>query len=162
MKERPLKIYFAAPLFTQAERIWNRMLKKEIENIASARGLKIKILFPQDIVSTILNNECHSDKLGEVYQQLNADLFKADILIAILDGPDSDSGTSAEAYGAKIANKKIIGVRTDFRNSGEEKGLNIMLARACDKFITFPSFNEDYTQLAEEIIRAIQELKYNK
>lgn len=157
MKE--LKIYFAAPVFTQAERIWNRMLKREIERKARARGLKIEILFPQDIAERILKNDRYSEeeKMTLLNKALSDAVYDTDIMISILDGADSDGGTSYETGGAKFIDKKVIGVRTDFRGSGEERGLNLVLSRAPDKFIYFPSFNEDYKELAEEIVKAIEE-----
>ncbi len=160
---KEIKIYFAASLFTQAERIWNRMLKKALEKEAKTKGLKIKILFPQDVAEEIMGNEklSHNEKMDAIYEALHNNLVKTNIVLAILDGPDSDSGTSAEAYAGKIMSKKVIGVRTDFREAGEENGLNLMLAKACDKIITFPAFNESVEKLAKEIFNKIIELCIN-
>jgi len=159
MKE--IKIYFAAPLFTQAERIWNRMLKKAIEKIAKAQELEIRILFPQDIAEKILSNDRYSEKHKK--DLLHDDLLftkvgNADIIMAILDGADSDSGTSGELCAAKVLNKRIIGIRTDFRGSGEDKGLNLMLSRGLDALIHFPSFNENIDELAGKIVGAIKKI----
>jgi len=158
---KKLKIYFAAPLFKQSERIWNRILKKEIEKRAKIYNLKIEILFPQDIAEKILSNKTYSEeqKLMCLYKALRDYLVISDIVISILDGADVESGTSAETFGGRIMNKKIIGVRTDFRNSGEEKGLNLMLSKALDKFIYFPAFNENYKELAEKIVKAIKDFQ---
>ncbi len=162
MKE--IKIYFAAPLFTQAERIWNRMLKKAIEKIAKAQGLKIRILFPQDIAEKILSDNRYSEEHKK--DLLHDDLLfvkvgNADIVMAILDGADSDSGTSGEFIAAKILQKKTIGIRTDFRGSGEDKGLNLMLSRRLNEFIYFPSFNENVEELAGKIVGAIKKIYKN-
>jgi nucleoside 2-deoxyribosyltransferase len=72
---------------------------------------------------------------------------RCDVMVVVLDGADSDSGTSLEA-GIKIGHHRalngagtIIGVRTDFRAS-EDGQLNAMF-RLLDKVVYFPSFNED-------------------
>ena len=161
MKE--LKIYFAAPLFTQAQRIWNRILKQKLEKTAKIQGLKIKILFPQDIADKILKNDKYSEKekMTLLNNMLSNTIYDVDIMISILDGADSESGTSFETGGAKFLKKKIIGVRTDFRRSGEERGLNLVLSRALDKFVYFPSFNENVDELAEKIVEKIKKLYIN-
>lgn len=159
MKE--IKIYFAASLFTQAERIWNRMLKEAIEKIAKAQGLKIRILFPQDIAEKIFSDNRHSEehKKDLLHDTLLYNgISNSDIVMAILDGADSDSGVSVEVGITKILSKKIIGVRTDFRGSGEDKGLNLMLSRRLDEFIYFPSFNENHEELAGKIVGAIKKI----
>jgi hypothetical protein len=44
---------------------------------------------------------------------------KADIIVAILDGSDIDSGVAAEIGYAFALNKKILGYRSDFRLTGD-------------------------------------------
>jgi nucleoside 2-deoxyribosyltransferase len=81
--------------------------------------------------------------------------MECDVMIVVLDGADSDSGTSLEA-GLKIGHRraartggKIIGVRTDFRAS-EDGELNAMF-RLLDDVVHFPPFNEDLEELCEAI-----------
>lgn len=52
---------------------------------------------------------------------------KCDIVLAILDGIDVDSGVAAEIGYAFGNNKKIIGYRSDFRQSGDNEGSVINL-----------------------------------
>ena len=54
-------------------------------------------------------------------------LKNSDILIAIIDGADADSGTSWEMGYASALGKKIIALRTDFRRSGSHEKVNLML-----------------------------------
>ena len=65
-------------------------------------------------------------------------LDRCDAVVAILDGPDSDSGTCIEIGYARAKGKPVIGVRTDFRD-GEVHGLNIMTAGICTSLIKLPS-----------------------
>ena len=46
----------------------------------------------------------------------------ADIVVAVLDGSDVDSGTSAEIGFACAKGKRVIGYRSDFRSSGDNEG----------------------------------------
>ncbi|WP_371802267.1 nucleoside 2-deoxyribosyltransferase [Candidatus Lokiarchaeum ossiferum] len=68
-------------------------------------------------------------------QQINQDLGKnnagyiqdSDLIIAVLDGSDVDSGTAAEIGYAYGIGKKIYGYRGDFRNCGDNLGSVINL-----------------------------------
>ena len=51
-----------------------------------------------------------------LYRLLIEAIDRCDAVVAILDGPDSDSGTCVEIGYAAGESKPIIGVRTDFRD----------------------------------------------
>ena len=59
---------------------------------------------------------------------VNADGLRAsDLVLAVLDGTEPDSGTVSElGFGAGIG-KKCFGLRTDFRDSGDLPGLALNL-----------------------------------
>ena len=78
-------------------------------------------------------------------------LDNCDVVVAILDGPDADSGTSFEMGYARARGKRVIGVRTDFRGS-EDHGLNLMLSNACSDLVTEPSTTGTVERLAERIV----------
>ncbi|MGA3118906.1 MAG: nucleoside 2-deoxyribosyltransferase [Syntrophobacteraceae bacterium] len=66
----------------------------------------------------------HQAKL-EIFSRCKSHLDHADILIALLDGSQVDDGTAWEIgyfYAKKSPEQKIIGIRTDFRRSGESQG----------------------------------------
>lgn len=54
---------------------------------------------------------------------------KSDIIIALLDfsGADIDSGVAAEIGYANAIDKRIYGLRSDFRQGGENLGVDINL-----------------------------------
>lgn len=55
------------------------------------------------------------------------DIRKSDIVFAVVDGTEPDSGTISEiGYGAGLG-KKIYGLRTDLRNAGEFTGIPLNL-----------------------------------
>ena len=55
---------------------------------------------------------------------------RCDAVLAVLDGPDVDSGTAAEIGYATALGKPVVGLRTDFRLSGENHAavVNLQLA----------------------------------
>lgn len=58
----------------------------------------------------------------------NTELIEeSDALLAILDGPDVDSGTAAEVGYAAARGKPIVGVRDDLRLAGDNAGVSVNL-----------------------------------
>ena len=47
---------------------------------------------------------------------------RSDVVIAVLDGVDVDSGTAAEVGYAFASSKRVYGIRTDFRLAGDNLG----------------------------------------
>lgn len=125
-------IYFAGPLFTQAERMWNLRLAE----IIKTKRKDLKIFLPQEkereaIVDGILD-------FGKIFRICIDGIDSSDIVVAILDGSDSDSGTCFECGYAFSKGKPVIGVRTDIRG-GEDNGLNAMLNQSCNSIIHYKS-----------------------
>ena len=81
-------------------------------------------------------------------------LDSCQVVVAILDGPDADSGTSFEMGYARGRGKRVIGVRTDFRG-GEDHGVNLMLSNACSDLVTEPSTTATPGRLAERIVSVL-------
>ena len=132
-----MKIYFAGPLFSEAERDWIRSTIKEIESLAAQRGTKTKIIFPYDLIT-----QSEIDLLGpkaklEIFSRCKSHLDDANLVIALLDGSQVDDGTAWEIgyfFARKSSEQKIIGIRTDFRRAGESEGavVNAMIECSCD------------------------------
>nr|WP_320194111.1 nucleoside 2-deoxyribosyltransferase [uncultured Desulfobacter sp.] len=121
------KIYLAGPLFSLAEREFNIRFAQMIES-----GMKdVEVILPQKRASKFLSLE---NGMQLIFEDCLKMVEKADIVLAILDGPDADSGTSVELGYAYAIKTPIIGVRTDFRIS-EDKGLNLMLSNICSTLI---------------------------
>ena len=54
-----MKIYFAGPLFSEAERDWIRATINKIESLAAQRGMKTEIIFPYELIT-----QSEIDQLG--------------------------------------------------------------------------------------------------
>lgn len=146
-----MRIYFAASLFTQFERRWNRLLAESL--VKQFPGLDI--VMPQDFKTGNKYND--AKQYGALFRQCVAGVDSADALLAILDGAEVDSGVGWEMGYAYARGIPIIGLRTDFR-PGAEYGVNIMLSRSCRFFIREYSFQEDVALLAKDIVRRLKKL----
>lgn len=109
-------IYFAAPLFTRGERDFNSSLA------ASLRQGGFKVFLPQE--------ECQGTH-AEMFATCRRGVGEASIVVAILDGADADSGTCWEVGYAYAKGIPVLGVRTDFRGTGDTEGFNLMLKFSC-------------------------------
>ena len=154
-----MRIYLSAPLFTQVERRWNRMLAAELE----ARIAGAEIILPQDLKFGDAYNR--SSDFSKLFRGCVDLLEQADLVVAVLDGPDVDSGTAFEVGYAHARGVPIIGIRTDFRKS-QDRGLNLMLAQGCTELLRAMSFNEDLGQLVKDlagkIVAALRKIEKGK
>ncbi len=138
-------IYLAGPVFTLAEREFNRRLADELIE----HRKDVEVILPQERAKKLLAEE---NGLELIFRDCLEIIERCDVVISILDGPDADSGTCIElgyAYARKIP---IIGVRTDFRLS-EDRGLNLMVSHVCQHLIRS---NPDTTaDLAHSILESM-------
>lgn len=142
-----MNIYFAGPLFTLAERRFNEELAAEVRRLMPA----VEIFFPQDCDHQLKGQPDFAQRL---YCLLIEAIDRCDAVVAILDGPDSDSGTCVEIGYARAKGKPVIGVRTDFRD-GDMQGLNIMTVGLCSAIIKLPSTSHTICEVAEKVVEAL-------
>ena len=113
-----MRIYFAGPLFTTSEREWN----SKLASILTTKGLNIYL--PQDHEPKVLTP-------SNMFNICTQAIDESDVVIAIMDGPDPDSGTCFECGYAFAKNKKIFTIRTDFRKAGDlGTDFNLMLTES--------------------------------
>lgn len=147
-----MRIYFAASLFTQAERKGNRDLSEAL--VKAMPGLEV--ILPQDFKPS---RKYDDDKqYGALFRMCVEGIDSADAVLAIIDGVEVDSGTAWEMGYAYAKGKPVVGVRTDFR-PGAEHGVNIMLSRSCRFYVRDFSFQDDVDLLAKDIVRRLKKLK---
>jgi len=116
------RVYLAAPLFSEAERVFN----------ASAARLLSTHLFdvhlPQDA-----GDDSDMRDIREQERLFNFNktaLEDSDFVVAIIDGADADSGTAWEMGYAFARGKPVIALRTDFRRVGHHEQVNLMLEQS--------------------------------
>ena len=138
-----MKLYFAGPLFSTAERAWNA------EVTAALRAAGHEVFLPQD-------QEPGKDGPG-IFATDVGGIDWADGLVAIMDGPDPDSGTSWEV-GYAFGKKPIVLVRTDIRAMAGSSGeYNPMLTEAATIRLDLPAAST--AAVADAIIDALARLE---
>jgi nucleoside 2-deoxyribosyltransferase len=132
-------IYLAGPLFSDAERQWNVKLRDYLE-----RNTAYKVYLPQDKCEELdpKNKEGDRKKLFRICEK---GVKAADIVVAILDGADVDSGTAWEVGYARGIGEKNIGIGTDFR--------------LCEVDIYITDFSGDNRKLYNKIEKALKRIK---
>lgn len=138
------KIYLAGALFSLAEKEFNLTLKNLLENTFS-----VEVFLPQI--------ECKDleDNPTKIFEKCTEGIDISDIVIAILDGTDVDSGTAWEVGYSYVSNKTIIGIRTDFRQRGDDFGLNCMISKSLDSLIEENGMKDILKEL-ENIFRELK------
>jgi nucleoside 2-deoxyribosyltransferase len=133
------KIYLAGPLFSKAEQDFNRSLRNSLCNDG------FEVFLPQE--------ECEG-LLGEkIFLKCKGGIDSSDIVLAILDGADADSGTCWECGYAFATGKQIIAVRTDFRESGDTAGFNAMLFYSALQVITGDNYLTEIADFLKQLPR---------
>ena len=149
-----MKVYLAAPLFSQVQRQYNRHLCKRLQELLP----RCEVVLPQDFRigarSAAFNDRRH---LPGIYARCVESIAAADVMLALLDGADADSGVAYEVGYARALGKPVLGVRTDYRQL-QFKGLNIMLAQGCTEVVCHFSFNERLDDLAAKIVERLETL----
>ena len=119
-------LYYAGPLFTNAERDWNAANAV----ILRARLAHMRVLVPQEFCAAFDADASGKPRYDLIAKACIDHLAQATVMLAVLDGADADSGTSFEAGWAVARNIPVIGLRTDWRPA-EDGAANCMLTRHC-------------------------------
>ncbi|MGB8218329.1 MAG: nucleoside 2-deoxyribosyltransferase [Candidatus Methanoperedens sp.] len=114
-------VYLAAPLFSEAECDFNRKLRDLIIDEG------FLVFLPQED-----SNNIHVEKNRQeiIFNKNLAALDGSDIIVAVIDGADVDSGTAWEIGYAYSKGKPVLGLKTDFRTLGIEGTVNLMIERS--------------------------------
>jgi len=114
-------VYLAAPLFSDAEREFNCRLRDEIEKTG------MDVFLPQEDSNNVKDIK---DRQHIIFSENLSAIDSSDIMVAVLDGVDVDSGTAWEVGYAYSKGKPVFGLRTDFRTLGIEGRVNLMIERS--------------------------------
>ena len=113
------KIYLAAPLFSEAEREFNAKIAGIL------REKKYVVHLPQEVGDDSSTRD--EAETGRIFEYNLKALDECDIVVAVVDGADADSGTAWEIGYAYAVKKRVILLRTDFRRVGRSEAVNLML-----------------------------------
>ncbi len=113
------RVYIAAPLFSEAERQYNLSIEELLRNYF------FEVYLPQqEGDDSDLRDK--KEQVRILSENLKA-LENAEIIVAIIDGADVDSGTAWEMGYAFARGKRVIALRTDFRRVGSHEIVNFVL-----------------------------------
>lgn len=109
-----MKIYFAAPMFAESERLYNQMIVDQIRE----EYPKVAIYLPQE-------NLAINDKTAYANSEMIAladteKVLESQLMIAILDGLSIDAGVASEIGVAYAKGIPVLGLYTDSRQQGGE------------------------------------------
>jgi nucleoside 2-deoxyribosyltransferase/predicted secreted protein len=116
------RVYLAAPLFSDAERSYNATLARLLE-----KNL-FEVYLPQEAGD---DSATRGDAAQHSLFRSNLQaLEESDLIVALIEGADADSGTAWEMGYAFSHKKPVIALRTDFRRVGHHEHVNLMLEQS--------------------------------
>jgi len=121
-------IYIAGALFSQAELEFN----KKLQHLVSEAGFSV--FLPQEDAAD--NKELRGDRSHlSIFNQCLNGLKKSDLVVAVLEGTDVDSGTAWEIGYAYAKGMPVIGFRTDFRIQTPGEHVNLMIQESLSEYV---------------------------
>jgi nucleoside 2-deoxyribosyltransferase len=144
-----MKLYLAGNLFTLAERLFNDQLA------AALRARGYAVWNPQE-------NEPREFSTAAIFTMDVSGIDHSDVILANMDGPDPDSGTSWECGYAYAKGKMVVTYRTDFRSVGEHGScdFNIMLWEGSDHYVKAPCLGPVFATI-ERLANALDQALKN-
>lgn len=122
------KVYLASPLgFAESTRDFMSIIESQIAACGYTVVNPWHLADPQQFEAALMENtEQRRQALHKVNMEVAAKNEKAirecEMVVAVLDGPDVDSGTASEIGFAYALGKRIYGYRGDFRIAGDNEG----------------------------------------
>ncbi len=116
------RVYLAAPLFSSAEKEYNRSLARFLNDHL------FEVFLPQEAGDDTSHRDQEAHR--RIYARNLEELDQADLVVAVIDGADADSGTAWEMGYACCRGIPVIAIRTDFRMAGPHEQVNLMLEQS--------------------------------
>ena len=113
-----MKVFLAAPLFSEAERDFNSKVAKRLRD----KGFEVWLAQESPFI-----HEGTSKEKQKIYEEDISALKACDVLVAVLDGVEVDSGVAFEMGYAVAVGKPVIGLKTDRRAFSKMEDVNLML-----------------------------------
>ena len=121
--------YFAAPLFSDAEKCYNELIVNKLE----AELSNIEFFLPQRDGILLDSSNDKNEAKKRIFYLDELKIFHCDFMVAILDGAHIDEGVAIEIGIAYSLNKRIIALSTDPRRQTPD-GFNPMVENCISKF----------------------------
>ena len=118
------KVYFAGPLFNEAEREYNL----KIVEILESYGYEVFLPQRDGFLAPELEGKSEAEKTKMIFEKDRDEVLKADILFMVLDGRVPDDGACVELGIAYASGKRCYGIKSDARSIELGMDLNPMIA----------------------------------
>jgi len=112
------RVFLAAPLFCESERQFNSMVAGRL------RQSGFEVWLAQEAG---LFKHGSPDERRKVFRGDLSALEGCDVVVALLDGVDVDTGVAFELGYAHAVKKPIVGLKTDYRTFSKTEEVNLML-----------------------------------
>lgn len=132
MNHRKPMLYIAGPLFTEAERDFNKMLRGILSQF-------FDVFLPQEagmIGELVRHGIDPSESSRHIYDACMAELNKCDAFLIVLDGAMTDDGAAFELGIAHARKVPRFGLLTDNRKDPAPTSVNLMLYYSLDEIFT--------------------------
>ena len=139
------RIYFAAPLFSEAEREYNL----KIVSILESYGYEVFLPQRDGFLATELEGKSEQEKIDLIFNKDKDELLKSDIVFILLDGRVPDEGACIELGIAYASGKRCYGIKSDARSVELDMDLNPMITGCLIKLF--------YNLNGEELINSLKE-----
>lgn len=117
------RVYFAAPLFSEGEKIFN----ERVVDVLEKAGYEVFLPQRDGIVAAEMMGKTHEEIVDIVFTKDISELKKSDILLFLLDGRVPDDGGCVELGLAYAYGKRCYAVTTDVRAFQKNLPINPML-----------------------------------
>lgn len=115
---KKLNTFLAAPLFNDSERDFNSKVAKVLRN----NGFNVWMAQEAPFISQGTDEEKKA-----IFERDIKALRNSDVVVAILDGIEIESGVAFEIGFACCLGKPTIGIKTDYRTFSNIEEINLML-----------------------------------
>ena len=139
------RVYFAAPLFNEAERAYNL----KIVEILEAHGYEVFLPQRDGFLAPELEGKTEAEKIEMIFNKDRDEVLKSDILFMMLDGRVPDEGACVELGIAYANGKRCYGFKGDARSVELDMNLNPMITGCFTKLF----YNLD----EEALIKSLEE-----
>lgn len=145
------KVYFAGPLFNDAEREYNLKLVTILESY----GYEVFLPQRDGYLAPELEGKTEEEITEMIFQKDRDEVLASDIIFMVLDGRIPDEGACVELGIAYASGKRCYGIKNDARAVELNMDLNPMITGCFSKLF----YNLD----GEELIKELEEyLKNNQ
>jgi len=113
-----MRIFLAAPLFSDAERAFNAAVARQL------RDAGFEVWLAQEAPFIIKGT---AEEKKAIFEGDLKALANSDVVLAVLDGLDVDSGVAFELGFAHALQKPMFGLKTDYRAFSRIEDVNLMI-----------------------------------